>query len=304
MVRTPLELPGWVDFNVWRTGLKAQPIATQQGGGASAIFYLDHRGRVRLPPNNAYLPIVSLSNRDTPSGRAADWHRAAAPLVEEMASRGVVNQVDLPPEIEDVRPWIWRNFVVGVRYTHFVDFPFDEGFADRGTRRSISKAVALGLTATKVLEPELVTRCLAETEKRQGLSHQVGGRDLEKASELLGAESLRMYVCTDSRGRPLSSAVMLHEPRTRAIAWLAGTDTGPGAKGAAHLLWRAVFEDLSEAGADGVDLCGGLIPSVSAFKARMGGRLVVNYSVRTPSLRAGARALVNSLRFAKGPVDR
>lgn len=47
----PLELPGWVEFNTWRTGLKVRHFRASLDNGAaiSAVLYLDGRGRVKVP---------------------------------------------------------------------------------------------------------------------------------------------------------------------------------------------------------------------------------------------------------------
>src|SRR5450759_3763342 len=58
---TPLELPGWLEFNVRRTSLEARRFSfalTPGGPEIRAVLYLDRRGRVKMPPNNPYLPVA------------------------------------------------------------------------------------------------------------------------------------------------------------------------------------------------------------------------------------------------------
>ncbi len=302
---TPLELPGWVEFNAWRTGLKPYRFAyaaTPDGPEVRAVLYLDRRGRVRLPPNNPFLPIVFRSARQSSSGRTADWLRAAAPLVEEMRRRGVVNATSLPPDIVDVRPWGWRGFRIGVGYTYLLDFPYDPALADRGVRRNCEKATRLGMTVERVRDVDLVAACLGETESRKRFSHLLGPRELRAADGLLGPDSLRMYACLDRHGQAASACVAIHAPGTRAIAWLAGTKTAYLPTGANHLLWRHVLDDLSAAGSSGFDFCGANIGLVADFKSRWNPRLTPIYHVRSHSVRAGARFLADWLSARRVPA--
>lgn len=85
------------------------------------------------------------------------------------------------------------NIIDRVRYTHFVDCPLDSGLADGGTRRSISKAIARGLTVTKVLEPELVTRCPAKTDERveAGRRQRITVRGCDNRTILVASDGRR-----------------------------------------------------------------------------------------------------------------
>jgi hypothetical protein len=294
---TPLELPGWLEFNTWRTGLEAHRFSAAPDGGPEirAVFYHDRRGRLKLPPTNPYIPIVFRSGRQRPSGRTAEWLRAAAPLVDEMRRRGITNQHCLPPDVEDVRPWRWGGFLVGVRYTYCLDFPFDPTLVDRSVSRNRNKAARLGMTVERVTDVEPVIECLAETEARKGFALGIGFRELSLAQSLLGPDSLRIYVCFDPLGRAAACEVVLHSPGARAAGWLAGTKTKDLGSGAGYLLRPFVFDDLASAGATGLDLCGANIEPVAAFKSQWGPHLVPTYTVRTYSARAAARFLTDWL---------
>jgi hypothetical protein len=293
---TPLELDGWLDFNGQRTGLTAHRFSTSGGGAeARAVLYLDRRGRVKLPPDNPYLPVVFESASQRPSSRTADWLRVAAPLVEEMRRRGLANLITFPPDVEDVRPWRWRSFLVGVRYTSWLDFPYDSIALDRGAKRSVDKALKHGMTVERTDDVTLVAECLAETAANAGFAPGIGRRELDDAATLLGPDHLRMYVCHDRDGRAASSCAVLHAPAARALSWQAGTKRGGTADGASQLMWRFVFDDLAAAGATGLDSCGANIESVADFKSRLGFRLRPTYTVRTYALRTAARFIADWL---------
>jgi hypothetical protein len=221
-----------------------------------------------------------------------------------MRDRGVANLVRLPPDVHDVRPWLWRRFVVRAFYTYLVDFPFDVRFVGPEARRRGNKAATLGLTVERVDDVGPVMECLAETESRKGFSFGIDARELRLARTLLGADSLRMYVCFDRDGQPAATRVFVHASGARAIEWMAGIRAAHLADGANYLLSRQSIEDLSLAGATGLDLCGANIEGVAAFKSQWGGSLVPTYGVRTYSLRAGARFLADWRASPQGPPGR
>lgn len=294
MSLTPLELPGWVEFNTWRTGLKDHRFSFVNGSAeVRGVFYLDRRGRLKLPPTNPYLPVVFQSQRRRPSARTAQWLDVSAPLIEEMARRGFANQVRLAPEVNDVRPWTWRNFIIRVFYTYCLDFPFDPSSFDPDARRLADRAGRMGMTVAIVADVEPVMECLNATEQRKGFSYGLDARRMRVAQTLLGPDGLRLYVCFDRQGRPAATAVFLHSPGFPAIEWMAGTKATRLNDGASNLLYRFCLEDLAAAGASGVDFVGANIEKVAMFKSQWAGRLLPTYSVRTYSVRAGARFLAD-----------
>lgn len=303
MPLTPLELPGWVEFTTWRTGLRVHRFSTapDEEVRVDAVLYLDRRGRVKLPPNHPYMTVVFRSPHSGPAKRTGEWLRAAAPLVEEMKRRGSANQLYLPPEVEDVRPWVRRGFLVGVRYTYYLDLPFDAALQSELNRRMLRRATSAGLTASRTEDVDLVLECLRQSEVRQGYSTHIGSRELRTAADLIGSEGLRMYLCLDPAGQAASACIVLHAPGSRAINWLAGGRQAGSAQGASRLLWRVVFDDLVDAGAVGLDFFGANIPSVAAFKALWGARLVPNFAVRTYSMRTGARFALDWLASRREP---
>ncbi len=284
---SPLELPGWLAFNGRRTGLTAvvRQTSADHGSYVRAVLYLDGRGRVRSPTGNPYLPVTFISSRSSPSGRTAAWHRAAGEIVAEMRDRGTVNAVTFPPEIDDVRPWSWEGFLAGVHYTYYLDLPFDPAAMGSEQRRLLRKAAASGLTVERTDDVGAVMACLDETEARQGFSHRLDERMLREARAIVGDEHLRMYLCRTAHGRPASAVTFLHNPGARAIWWVGGSLAEHLSSNAIGLVLRQAFDDLADAGANGIDMAGANIRSVAAFKAHWGPRLVPQYSVQSFSYR-------------------
>lgn len=206
-----------------------------------------------------------------------------------MKRLGTANQLYFPPGIDDIRPWSWRGFFVGVRYTYILDLPLDASLMDKSLRRDIQRATTLGMTVERVRDVDMVVECLAESEARQGFSHHLNRRELLELQALLGDDALRIYIGFDAHGRPACANLALHAPGSVAINWIGGTKSANLADGADPFVMRYMFDDLYAAGAAGVDLCGANMPSVAAFKAKWGARLASNYGIRTYGLRTGAR---------------
>ncbi len=148
-------------------------------------------GCVNLPPKNPYLSVVIRNERQKPSGLTAEWLRIASPLVDEMKRRGAANQLILPPDVDDVRPWSWSGFLVGVGYTYWLDFPVSPSSLDPSHRADIAKAAANGMTAERVSDVCPAIHCLEATEDRVGRSLGMGARELRAAGDLIGADNLK-----------------------------------------------------------------------------------------------------------------
>jgi hypothetical protein len=299
---SPLALPGLLEFNhrKWRL----QPLKrryAEEGKdlpALEAVLYLDKRGFVRLPPRTPYLPMVFLPTPTKAISRLSrQWLSVSNLMAEEFRRRGLRGTVAFSPEIFDVRPWRWQHFTVDLRYTYYVDFPYQIEQADSDVRRRITKARENGFSCRRVSALDDVYQCLKDTEERNAFRHELTVKDLELARELLGEDCFRTYICYGPSGEAASTAVVLHRPGGRAGGWVAGTKTKYLTSGAWQLLNMFSLKDVESAGASGFDLFGANIPSVAKSKASWGARLVPYYTVEAPTLRALAKHLRTGLRF-------
>jgi Acetyltransferase (GNAT) domain len=294
----PLWLDGWLEFN--RIKWKLQPLkvrfpadpdvgawSLEPGAmlsrlpAVAAVFYLDRRGRLRMPPLNPYLPLAFHPTAAQSVYRLhRQWLTVSELMVQEMRRRGLANTLLLPPEIVDVRPWQWAGFNLGVAYTFTMDLPHEEERCDSGVRKSIAKAARNGFLCERTAELRPVLECLQETETRQGFRHHLDLADLELGRELLGAEHFRSYLCRAPDGEPASGSIVLSCPGGRALAWVTGNKTLHRNSGATQMLMRYLLDDLDASGAASFDFVGADIPHVSAAKASWGGRLIPYYPLR------------------------
>jgi len=285
-------LEGWLEFNRYKWGLKPVKVQLTEDEkelpAIEAVLYLDRRGRIVQPPLNPYLPIAF---HPTPTDKITrlyrQWQSMSKLLAEEFVKRKVKGSIAFPPEVIDVRQWQWSGFLAQVRYTFFIDLPYNLGLADHSVRKQVNKARRVGFICqigTKDMLSEVIA-CLAETEVRQRFSYRLDVKDLELALNLLGEETFRIYVCRSSSGEVASARIILSAPGLRAIDWVAGTKKQFLSSGATQLVISYALTDLAEQGAKGFDFAGANLPTVSAAKTVWAGKLVPYYVVRPLNLR-------------------
>ena len=301
---SPLALPGLLEFNHRKWGLQPLKVRYTEKGKAfpalEAVLYIDKGGRVRLPPRTPYLPMVFLPTPTKSISRLSrQWLSVSNLMVNEFRRRGLRGLVALSPEVSDVRPWRWQHFTVGVRYTYYLDFPYQIEQADSDVRRKVIRARENGFYCRRVSALDDVYQCLKDTEERKAFRYGLTVNDLALARELLGEDCFRTYVCYGPRGEPASTEVVLYRPGGRAGGWVAGVKTNYLTSGASQLANAFSLQDLESAGASGCDLFGANIPSVANFKATWGARLVPYYTVEAPNLRARAKYLSTRLHFSE-----
>lgn len=300
---SPLELPGWHEFNRWKWGVTLEEVCIQGDSGRpsmEAMLYLDKRGRICQPLHNPYLPLRFLPTPTRSIHRLThQWLEVSEALAARMRERKLAGMLMFGPEVSDVRPWQWAGYDVGVRYTISLDFPYDLSAADGMVRNRVKKAGAAGYRCERVLRPEDVQVCLRETEQRQGFVHRVSGEDLRLLTELLGEEQVRSYICYAPNGEPATAQVILHRPGGRALGWLVGSASEHLRSGATQLLIWEMLQDLQAAGADGFDFIGANMKSVAASKTNWGGRIMPYYTVREYGMASLLRGVRDWYRSAK-----
>lgn len=301
---SPLSLDGWLEFN--QAKWNVTPYRFRQGelnGGRpciESVLYLDRRGRVYHPPRNPYMPVRFKSTPATLRHRLThQWLTLSEMLVAEIRQRGLHNTYNLPPTVTDVRAWLWDGFQVGVKYTLFIDLPFQIEFADKAIKRAARKAERTGYRSVRTTDMNAVQACLAETEQRQGFSYGLSLKDLELAALLLGEEHFRAYVTFAPNGEPASASVILHRPDAPAILWIRGTRTAHLRDGAAQLNEFFIIDDLEAHGATGYDLAGANIPNIAVSKATWGARLQPYHNVEAYSGQRLTKWALNWWNFVK-----
>jgi GNAT acetyltransferase-like protein len=299
----PLFLEGWLEFN--RARWRVRPYrfryspSDSNASALESVLYLNARGRIVLPKLNPYLPVAfQPTPTRSPIRLCRQWLEIAQTLVDEMGERQLGATVTLPPEVTDIRPWIWAGFQVGVHYTYYNDLPIDAKRVDPAVRKKCQQARSLGYTCERSSQLTHVLACLRETEKHQRFSYGLTERDLKRLTRWLGEDCFRMYLCYSPEGRPASARLVLYCPGGRAMDWVCGTAAQHIRSGATQLLIWSVLEDLHSAGARGFDFGGANIRNVAAAKMIWGGQLVPFYSLQAEyNLRTLAKWLYGWVRY-------
>lgn len=287
---TPLHLDGWVTYVETTERLRPERVAFASPVGLAAIdglFFLDRRGRIRVP---AGVPYLALAARHGLTMDSADLAPLLDQAAHDMRARGLHFRAPLMPGFSDARPWQWRGFLAVATYTYLL--PLNSLPApSRNVLRNIAAADQAGYTCRYPASLDEAIACLRATEQRQGFRHPVSDADLRDLLAALGSEHLRVYGAYDRTGAIAASRIVLHRPGGDAIDWLAGTRTEHLKSGVTHLLIRSTLDDLRAAGANRFDFGGANLAPIAASKALWHGALTPTYAIQQRGLRSAVWAL-------------
>src|SRR5690606_10938218 len=131
------------------------------------VYYRDRRGRIVMPPGIPFLPIAFESTPTTSRARLdRQWLDVGQALADDMRARGLSGAVTLPPEIDDIRPWLWSGFAATVGYLYRLELPHSGKPVDLTARRRIGEAVSrTGLTVDRPSDPVDVFRCIEQAQQ-------------------------------------------------------------------------------------------------------------------------------------------
>lgn len=295
-------LSQWGEFNRRKWGCRVEHVrlqAERSEARGEFLFFFNAGERFMLPPQNPYHPSLFLA---TPSQKPfrinKQWHEIAGLLMDRLQQIRGPAVVHLPPELDDVRPFLWRGLKAEVKYTYCVNVPYSLDLASKAIRNKIRKAEAAGYRTEKSVNMSHAYECLVETEKRQGFSHQLSAADLELARDLMGDHAFRCYICYSKDGEPVSVNISLLLQPASAIGWIAGTKTAHLSNGVVQQVQLYEFEDLAAAGVQRFDFAGANLSSVSEAKAEWGGELLPYHVIRKPGLKDVLRAGRDWLQFS------
>ncbi len=297
----------WAEFNRLKWNCEAVVFSCQEPGSEAyceSVFFLNKQGRLYLPPLNPYHPTVFQATPTSKPYRVnKQWHVFADKLADEMLKVAGSANFILPPHIQDVRPFIWRNFKIDVKYTYYLKLPYSKEALTTAIRGKLKKAAAAGYRAECTTNLTDVHECLIGTENRKGFSHQLTIQDLELARSLFGDERFRSFVCYAKDGEPVSSSISILQGNGHAIGWLAGSKSEHLSYGVSQLLLSYELQDLHASGVQTFDLCGANIRSVSESKAAWQGELIPYYGIRVPSYKELFKSGRQWLQFNQNTVN-
>lgn len=184
--------------------------------------------------------------------------------------------------INDIRPFIWRNYSPVVRYSFLIDLTSSDDLLkqmEQRTRYDIKKSQKKCTQISTEDNLSAFHNLHEMTYKRQGLKCPVPEPRLKKIYQnLKNLDKCRIYFAKDADKTVLSTAF---------IAWngdvayylMGAVNHEMRDQGSANLLlWKAMM-DLKEMGVRYFDLYGANTPSIALFKRGFGGKLKTYYRV-------------------------
>jgi hypothetical protein len=172
------------------------------------------------------------------------------------------------PLFNDLRNFQWENFKVSAAYTYLVD-PANVR-PDSDIVRRARKCGEEGFYLKEGNDPDSFHHLLRSTAQRQ---HIKAVMSLEQVKELFASCRSYLYTLTsfDASGHPHACWVQMRGG-TWMYNWNAASDAALLSKGGTPFLVMGMLERLRQLNVQW-DLCGADHPSVSKFKATIGGKL-------------------------------
>lgn len=292
---SPLWLDGWLRWNEEMWGLKAERVSYSPEGKdlprLEGVLYLDHRGRVYLPPRNPYLPFsLATSGTIKPDRVYRQYTETMALFAADLARRGLGGPIALPPGLTDARPFQWCGFTVSPRYTFLQPFPLERTFWTDSVEKNIKKAQKLGYSVKRSEDWRLICYCLRATEQAKSFSHHTNENELARCYELLGAEHMVGYLAFDASGEPVSGGIRLVMQGGTELDWSQGAVRSHLNSGINQLLYSFVLEDAVAMGAIRFDWGGANAPPVALAKSAWGAPLVPYMQIEQPRIGSFVRS--------------
>ncbi len=272
-------LDEWIQYNEETWHMKGERVCYCEEGKEvprlECVLYLDHKGRVVLPPNNTYLPVRFVSTNTTKKCQLyTQWTNLSKMLAEDIKKRGWKGAIVFPPGMIDGRAFQWMGINISMNYTFVGELPVNESELDTSVRKNIRKAIRMGYTVERTRDWEKIIDCLEKTEYAKGFSNLMTQNYLRKCDELLSEKYLFAHIAYSSEHETVAAQVKLAMPEGICIDWLAGTDREHIRNGVNQLLYMRSLQDIAATGTLLFDNCGANIESVAKAKSTWGYTLV------------------------------
>lgn len=285
----PFALRAWLETAAAAAGLTLEYWAAAKGDQWVAAFAASYRsvaGRsyhVGLPLT-PYSPVLYRPRQSGhPASRTHEHLDVTKQLVETLTRRYRAIKLLLPPEIDDVRPWIWAGWEARPRYTYELDLEAGPQPTE-SLRRYLRKSAEAGFRATTDWDFSMFRQVFDETRERQAFAVEMSASGLERLGTALhGRGAAWMVTALLPDGRPASSQIMLNLPEgAKTYVWLAGTRSDLMSSGVSGWLMFEIAAEARRRGCRTWDLCGADYFGVAQFKAELGPRLEHYFEVDAP----------------------
>lgn len=207
-------------------------------------------------------------------------------LIDFIEKDHKIIDLNVPPDITDIRPFSWKGYDITVRYTFRKRLEKEEGLFknfDPALRRQIKKAEKNAIKVQHVSDDlyiEQFHKLLILSFQRQGIGFFLDSNDFLSFIHTLRANDvkIRFYLAFKS-GHAIAGCAMLFTKNT-VYYWMAGADPAYFSSGGNQiLLWQA-FQDFQNEGMELFDFMGANTPGITDYKATYNFELVPYYKVK------------------------
>lgn len=224
----------------------------------------------------AYTPYSAIQLERMPSeAETHDRSSTLERLLEAIENRYAAIDVNLPPQIVDVRTFSWRRWAVRPLYTYRVALDEEtlamKTWSESAARIAQRESEDYEIAAT---EPGVVAEKSSESYRRSDRRPPLFRDRLEKfLEEARTSAGASLIGARNRESGKVESAVAIMRHGTAAYYWIAGGSRGSSMT----VLLGRLFRDLSDDGIETFDFVGANTDSIAEFKRKFGGRLTTYF---------------------------
>jgi len=194
-------------------------------------------------------------------------------------------QFNLPPEVTDVQPYLWKGFKVSPTYTYRLDLRRDMeeivSQFDGKLRSDIGKAQKDKIRVERTENLSIIRDLCKKSFDRQ--KKTIPYELIDRILDRFATPDNSFAFIARSGDQPCAAALCVYDATT-AYYILGGYDPDNRQRGAAAYAIRSAIEYAREKGLSTFDFEGSMIPAIEGFFRGFGGELTVKYAVHRAKL--------------------
>jgi hypothetical protein len=265
----PYQLYGFFKGAELRGGFAASRVA-KRAAGAPCTALTPYLG-IAFPANASKNVTTISSNKEAASAFAAFLRREFDSV-----------QFRFPPEVNDLQPFLWEGYQVGVRYTYRLNLADLDAVLenmDATRRRNLRAAERNGVSVDPGAAFGRIMALSLKSFERQGLRPDFVPA-ATRFHEAVEREGCCCAFLAYDRQRTALAGVWIVWDHKRAYYLMGGYDPGAASSDAMALaMWRAIQFTALELKLPEFDFEGSMIPAVERFFRKFGGTLTPTYTV-------------------------
>jgi len=231
-----------------------------------------------MTPYGGYLfmPFENTKVRENEQMRNAVISAINSELIKKYHYLNIVN----PPEISDIRPFVWNAWKPSIYYSYFfnLDGNLEEKISKK-VRNTIRKSQKSGISIQRENDPDLYYKLTLKTYEKQLRKPPVTKKFLLEMIKTIISNNLgEMWIARTSMGEPAAGEIIVWDHK-RAHRWSATSDAQYKDSGATSLLLFEILQNLQTRGFHEINLMAGNTPRLTKFVSSFNPQLIPYYGV-------------------------